>query len=167
MSERAEVAGRLASLLGSEEALYREMRDLLRAERRHMTALDAGALEDIVRQKVALAEEGRLLEDGRAELCARLGALLDLGTARPTLSQLCEALGPEAGELPDVHGRLAALAGAVQELLRANEALAGEALSRVQGTLQRLGRLPAEDPTYTREGAPTARAGGRLLRQAV
>ena len=67
------------------------------------------------------------------------------------------------------HATMAALVGAVQELLAANASFAGDAQSQVSGTLRLLGRLLPEVPTYTRAGAGdvTASPAGRLVRQSA
>jgi hypothetical protein len=158
---------RLLTVLAAEERLYLELRDLLQRERELIASLDVAGLEQGVRQKQALAEEGRLLEESRLELAALLAGELGLPGERPTLSQLCAALGPgRDGELRGAHSRLAALVGAVQELVAANSGFAGEAESRVRATLQLLGRLLPDQPTYQPPGArEAAPAAGRLLRR--
>ncbi len=159
---------RLLTVLEAEERLYVEMRDLLQGERELIASLDAAGLEQTVRRKETLAEEGRFLEASRVEVVAELARELGHEGARLTLSQVCDALGEEEGGLREAHSRLAALVGAVQELLQANAAFAGEAQIQVQATLQLLGRLLPESAGYQPSGAsePTP-AGGRLVRQAV
>jgi len=158
---------RLCTVLEAEERLYVSMRDLLQGERELMASLDAAGLERSVRRKETLAEEGRFLEASRVEVVADLAEKLGFTQARPTLSQICEALGEDAGRLREAHSRLAALVGAVQELLEANAAFAGEAQAQVQATLQLLGRLLPESSSYEPGGAEPTPAGGRLVRQSA
>jgi hypothetical protein len=157
----------LLTVLGAEERLYLELRDLLQRERELIANLDVAGLEQGVRQKESLAEEGRLLEESRLELAALLARELGIGSERATLSQLCAALGPERdAALRGAHSRLTALVGAVQELVAANSGFAGEAEGRVRATLQLLGRLLPDQPTYQPPGArEAAPAAGRLLRR--
>ncbi len=159
--------GRLLTVLGAEERLYLELRDLLQRERELIASLDAAGLEAGVRQKESLAEEGRLLEESRIEVAAALARELGVASDRPTLGQLCAALGPiRDAELRAAHSRLAALVGAVQELVAANSGFAGEAEARVRATLRLLGRLLPDQPTYQPPGArEAAPAAGRLLRR--
>ena len=138
---------RLLTVLLAEERLYGEMRSLLQEEREILYALDAIALEECVAKKEALAEEGRLLEESRIAVVMDLAKTLHLDE-RPTLSQLCDALGEEAGPLREVHTRLVALIGAVRELIDANASFAGDSLSQVRNTLRLLGRMMPNEPTY-------------------
>lgn len=160
---------RLASLLQTlqaEEILYVELRSLLERERNHMLQLDGAGLEEVAREKEALAAEARFLEEGRVELAARLAAELGLEEQRTTLARLCDALGPAGAELGEARSRLTALLGAVRELLDLNADFAGECLGQVRATLQLLGRLAPPRPTY----GPTASAvaeGGRLVRHSA
>jgi hypothetical protein len=160
--------GRLLTVLRAEERLYVEMRDLLQQERELIANLDSAGLELAVRRKEALAEEGRLLEESRVQVASALAAELGLPEARPTLSQLCDAIEGGEAELRDAHSRLTALVGAVQELLTANFSFAGDAHAQVEATLQLLGRLLPETPTYRPPGAcESAARGGRLVRQSA
>ncbi|HVP29078.1 MAG TPA: flagellar protein FlgN [Myxococcota bacterium] len=171
-----DLCARLLASLEAEEELYVELRELLQRERERIVALDAAGLEELVRRKEALAEEGRLLEEGRLELSAALARELGLGEPRPTLSHLCARLGEEADGLRAVHGRLVALVGAARELLEANAAFAGEAREQVRATLRLLGRLLPAGATYEpagpagrgvgRRGAATADPGRLLERRA-
>jgi hypothetical protein len=156
------------AILEAEERLYLEMRDLLQRERELIAALDAVGVEEVVREKENLAEEGSLLEESRLEVSARLANELGIQNESPTLSEICDALGEAGSELAEAHSRLAALAGAVQELLAANAVFAGDALDRVQGTLHLLGRLLPEAPTYRPSGVVNSpNRAGRLVRQSA
>ncbi len=161
---------RLLTILKAEERLYLEMRDLLQRERELILSLDSVGLEQAVREKASLADEGRLLEESRIEVTRELAHELGVGSDRPTLSQLADAVGPNDDGLRQAHSRLAALVGAVKELLDANTVFAGEAQGQVQGTLRLLGRLLPDEPTYGRAGeileAPSLH-GGRLVRQSA
>ncbi len=157
---------RLEAVLEAEERLYREMRELLQKERELIVALDARGLSEVALEKEALASEGRMLERSRLEVTGELAKELGLPTARPTLSELCAALGEGAGRLPEIHSRLVALVGATRELLDANASFAGDVLAQVGATLRHLGRLLEQQPLYgpgRLEQAPAAT--GRLLRR--
>ncbi len=161
-------AERLVTVLLAEEDLYRQMRDLLQEERRYIVNLEAPELEECVFRKETLAAEGHLLEESRVAVAAELGLALGLDESRPTLSQLCEALGEQAGDLREVHTRLVALIGAVRELLDANNTFAGKSLNQVRGTLRLLGRILPSEPIYN----PGARPGdppvaGSLVRRSA
>jgi hypothetical protein len=158
------------TILQAEERLYLEMQDLLQRERELIAVLDATGVEEVVREKENLAEEGCLLEESRIEVSAHLAKSLGIRQEPPTLAAICSSLGESGLTLRDAHSRLASLAGAVQELLAANAAFAGDALGRVQGTLQLLGRLLPETPTYRPPGVsmPTVpHRAGRLVRQSA
>lgn len=159
----------LQTVLEAEIALYVELRELLQRERELIVNLDAVGLEDTVRQKEALAEEGKLLEESRIEVAARLAGELELGPERPTLSQICDRIGVESAPLRRLHSRLVALVGAVRELLDANAGFAGDSLAQVRATLQLLGRLLPTDPTYTTLGGADASrvAAGQLVRRSA
>ncbi len=159
----------LQTVLEAEIALYVELRGLLQRERELIVNLDAVRLEDTVRQKEALAEEGKLLEESRIDVAVRLAADLDLGPERPTLSQICDRIGVESAPLRRLHSRLVALVGAVRELRDANAGFAGESLLQVRATLQLLGRLLPTDPTYTTLGGTDAGrvAAGQLVRRSA
>lgn len=163
MTERIrDLCARLLASLEAEEELYVELRALLQHERERIVALDAAGLEEIVRRKEALSEEGRLLEEGRIALSVALAQALGMDEARPTLSQLCARMGDDADALRAVHGRLVALLGAARELLEANAAFAGEAREQTRATLRLLGRLLPAGATYEPAG-PAPRGAGRLL----
>lgn len=159
----------LLAVLESEERLYQELRQVLQQERELIVNLDAEGLEQAVMRKEALSAEGRLLEEGRIEVAARLAGALGISADPPTLSALCDALGPGAGELRSAHSRMVALMGAVQELLDANAGFAGDALGQVRGTLQLLGRLLPGDSTYgpAAELPRPATASGALVRRSA
>lgn len=166
MSGTRDGAERLLTVLAAEETLYRELRDCLQEERARMLDLDGPGLEALVRRKEALAAEGRLLDESRREVAAGLAAALGVDAERPALRQLCERLdGPEADALRGAHARLVALLGSVRELVQANAAVTGEALSEVQASLRVLGRLRPSEPTYGPAGGGDPGAAGRLLRR--
>ena len=146
---------RLLAILEAEERVHLEMRDLLQRERELMARLDAEGLGELAREKEALADEGRLVEESRIALAAALARSLGIADERPTLSRLCEELGDAAGPLRQAHTRLVVLVSVVRELLDANVALAGDNLGRIRGTLQLLGRMLPVEPTDT----------GRLVRR--
>ncbi len=162
---------RLVAILGAEEKVYLEMRDLLQRERELMARLDATGLGELAREKEALADEGRLVEESRAAVAEALAAGLGLDDPRPVpLSRLCEALGPAAARLRQAHTRLVVLVSVVRELLDANVAFAGDNLGRIQGTLQMLGRLLPTEPAYAAPGRPVPEARGetgRLVRRSA
>jgi hypothetical protein len=158
----------LLTILEAEERLYLEMRDLLQRERELIAVLDAAGVEEVVREKENLAEEGSLLEESRLEVSVLLAKELGIFEEPPTLSAICDVLGEAGSELGEAHSRLTALAGAVQELLAANASFAGDALDRVQGTLHLLGRLLPETPTYLPSGVTNSpNRAGRLVRQSA
>lgn len=165
-----EAARELLEVLESEERLYRELREVLQEERVMIVKLDAAGLEDAVMRKEALSAEGRLLEEGRVAVALRLAAELGVEAERPTLTLLCDALGDDASELREAHGRLLALIGAVRELLDANAGFAGDSLGQVRATLQLLGRVLPGDSTYgpsaTAPAPPSAGAGSLVRRSA-
>ena len=149
----------LLDLLEAEEALYCSLRDLLREERERMLALEADALGGIVERKQSLAEEGRLAEEARRVLVARMARSLGLGSDEVPLAELCAALDPQsAARLAEARSRLVAIVTAVRELAAANRALGGERLAFVRTTLQLLGRL-APQADVERASSP-----GALLR---
>jgi len=154
------IVERLVVVLRAEEELYERMRDLLQTERGLMLELDPVGLDALVREKEILTDEGRLIEDARSQIVVELGAALGLGSQRPSLSELCAALGADGGVLREAHTRLVVLVSVVQELLDANRILAGESLDQVQSTLRLLGSLSSGSP----EAALRPDA-GRLLRR--
>lgn len=158
----------LLAVLEAEERLYLELRDLLQREREVMVHLDPDALAEIVEMKSTFASEGRFLEEARIEACTGLGQEIGLVSPTPTLSELCAALGNDAGGLQDIHTRLVALLGAVKELVSANADFAGDSLGQVRSTLRLFGRLLPGEPTYAGDPAPTSgSATGRLVRRSV
>ena len=154
---------RLARILAAEEEFYARLRSLLQREQACLVDLDARELEDIVRTKQALAEEGQLLEYGRSRLCADVVAELGL-SGTPSLSELGAHLGERGRALRSAHARLVAVVGAVRELADVNVGFTGDALGRVEATLQLLGRLRPEQPIYGSSGLEAAAGTGRLLR---
>lgn len=168
MSDVEANVARLEVVLRSEEDLYLRMRSLLRREESELIELDAGAIEATVEEKRALAEEGRLLEESRWVIASALSQSLGLGDRPGRLSKLIEALGDDAGELPELHSRLVALIGSNQSLLDANESFANRSLARVRETLRLLGRSVPEEVGYGPRSARNRVAGrGRLVRQAI
>lgn len=163
-----DLAERLLTILGAEEQVYVELRDLLQRERELMVALDAAGLEEVARRKAELADEGRLVEESRIEVAARLALDLGVEEERPTLSMLCEALGPDAAMLRAAHTRLVVLVSVVRELLDANVAFAGEHLSQIRGTLRLLGGMIPLEAVYERNphaGGSGAMGVGHLVRR--
>ena len=163
-----DTADRLLEILRAEERVYLEMRDLLQRERELMVTLDPAALGEVARDKEALADEGRLVEESRVVLAAQMGRELGLGTEGPPLSQLCEALGAAGAPLREAHTRLVVLASVVRELLDANAAFAGDHLARIRTTLQLLGRLlPGEESYAPVVGKAPAGPVGQLVRRSA
>ncbi len=165
MSQSDEVS-RLLSLLGAEEAVYRELHAVLQRERVHITELDWQSLEEAVRTKEALADEAALLEESRVELIRALAQTLGLDEERPTLTRICQRLGGGADGLAEAHSGLASLVGSVRELLEINATFAGEALAQVQATLRVLGRLAPARTTYGPRGLDAPDAGSIVRRSA-
>ena len=112
---QADSVKRLLTILEAEERLYLEMRDLLQKERELILNLDSTGLEQAVREKSALADEGRLLEESRAEVVRELADALEIASEAPTLSDLTNEIGSDDGGLRQAHSRLSALIGAVKE----------------------------------------------------
>ena len=163
-----EQVGRLEIVLQAEENLYLRLREVLRREEVELIALDPANIAATVEQKRSLAEEARLLEDSRRVLATALARALGLGDSPQKLSVLIEALGSEAGRLPDLHGRLSALVGSTRGLLEANGGFSQRSLKRVQETLQMLGRAVPEKVGYGpgfERGAAVGR--GRIVRAAI
>ena len=163
MSEALQKADKLRVVLEAEENLYQRMQNLLRREREALLRLDVEEIEDCVGEKEVLAEEGRLLEDTRSAICGDLGRELGLHSPNPTLTELCAALGADAGELPSLHARLLGLLGAARELIEMNERFAGGSLERVQSTLRLLGGFLPESPIYGPAGETDRQAGASRL----
>ncbi|MFQ5416758.1 MAG: flagellar protein FlgN [Myxococcota bacterium] len=157
---------RLSRILDAEERFYCDFRGLLQREHACLVELDAEGLEEIVRAKEVLAEEGALLEESRIEVGAELAAKLEL-PGRPTLSQICDRLGDEAADLRAAHARLVAVVGAVRELVELNTAFTGNALTRVDATLELLGRLRPDHPVYGQDRSRAPARTGRLLRSSA
>ena len=163
----------LSAILRSEESLYRELLGLLQRERELMVDLDADGLGELVRQKETLAAEGRLIEQGRIDVAARLAIDLSISSDPVTLSQICVRIGDDGDELREAHTRLVAIVSAVRELVQANRTMGGDRLSFVQKTLGLLGALlpgrTAEPGAYGRTGAvPEAvLPGGHLVRRSA
>jgi len=164
--EGADRAMRLGRVLDAEEGFYRELRTLLQRERICLVDLDAASLEEIVAAKESLAEEGRLLEESRLQLVDELAPELGLA-GRPTLSQVCDRIDGPADELRSAHARLVALVGAVRELVEMNAVFAGNALGRVDATLELLGRLRFERPVYSPDPTAAPERVGRLIRSSA
>jgi len=162
----AEGVARLLRVLDAEEAYYREFHELLQRERACLVDLDVAALEEVVRVKEALAEEGLLLEETRLEIVATFAPQLGL-PPRATLSQISERLEGRPDELRSAHMRLVALVGAVRELVELNAVVAGNALGRVDATLGLLGRLRPDRPVYTADPAAAPERVGRLVRSSA
>ena len=165
----ADVVRRLETVLSAEERLYLRLREVLRREESELLGLDASELEATVAEKRALAEEAKLLEESRRIVMVELGVGLGLGEEPVKLSRLIAQLGPEAGGLPGLHGRLRALVGSTRALLEGNERFASRSLVRVQETLRMLGRaIPEETVGYGRRLRSSGQVGrGRLVRQAI
>lgn len=159
-------ADRLQVMLVSEGELYARMRDLLQEEREVLFSLDADRLQAVTRRKAELADEGRVLENGRQVVAAELAANLGLPSAGLRLRELCDRLGPEHEGLRAAHNRLVILVSVVRELLDANRALAGQSLSDVRATIDSLGGLLPAGEAYGRDGAPVP-GGSRLIRRSA
>ncbi len=161
----------LIALLESEERVYDDLRSLLQEEREYMATLDAAELARVVEAKEMTAAEARFLEKSRLEVARSLGHEIGLTGDRPTLPELCAALGPAAGRLREIHVRLGAILGAVRELVEANASFAGDSLIQVQDAIRLFGRMSTTDAIYDRSdpGAGGARAAvpGRLVRRSV
>ncbi len=163
-----QLVARLEVVLQAEEDLYLRLRAVLRREETELIELDPARLAQTVDEKRSLAEEARLLEDSRRAIAKTLAQSLGLGDGPHKLSALIEALGDEAGRLPERHGRLSALIGATRSLLEANGGFADRSLRRVQETLRMLGRAVPERVGYGPGHASSAGVGrGRILRAAI
>lgn len=169
MSVQPDAATRLATVLEAEETLVRELHQLLQNERQLMADLDAAGLEALVARKESLAAEGRLLEESRQAVCRDIEQELGIPDSPAPLRALLGAL-DASDALRRQYARLQALLASVQELVEANRAVAGEALSGVQGTLRLLGRLRPDSATYgpapaAGDASEVGFAPGRLLRR--
>jgi hypothetical protein len=164
--EAADLRERLLRILGAEESFYCKMRELLQHEHVCLVEMDVEQLEDIVRSKAALAEEGALLEESRVQVASALASELGL-EGRPTLSRICDRLGDIASGLRAAHSCLVAVVGAVRELVELNAAFAGDSLLRVDATLDLLGRLRSDQPIYTQDRSTEPTRTGRLLRSSA
>lgn len=165
--EMAQVA-KLEVVLQAEEDLYLRLREVLRREEAELIDLDPGRIAGTVEEKRLLAEEARLHEDARRVLVAGLARALGLPERPHKLAALIEALGDEAGRLPELHARLTALIASTRGLLEANGSFADRSLRRVQETLRMLGRAVTEPVGY---GPGRERADGvgrgRIVRAAI
>ncbi|MFT5694521.1 MAG: flagellar biosynthesis/type III secretory pathway chaperone [Myxococcota bacterium] len=171
MTQFADYAARLFTVLAEEEKLYLELKALLQAEREHIASRNTDEIEQTVMAKEGLAREGKLLEECRQRVMREVAVSIGLPESDATLSRISAALGEEGGELRAIHSRLVALIAAVRELLTANSTFAGEALNRVQSTLRLLGRLLPDEPTYgrspSRQVAQPHMKPGRIVRQSA
>lgn len=174
MSDETQCAERLCRILEREEALYVELRSVLQRERECIVHLEAEDLELIVREKLALGDEGRMLEEARMGVSRELAESLGLASERLTLSQICDAMKGGAPALRAAHTRLVALLGAVRELLEANREFATDATRQVRGALRVLGRMLPPEAVYrplevgagdSRESGLHASRPGRLVRR--
>ncbi len=161
----ARALDRLTAVLQSEEELYSGLRDLLQREHTLMAVLDADGLEEVARAKEELTDEGRLIEESRVAVTSELARELDCSDPRPRLCELCERLGAEGLALREAHTRLVVLVAVVQELMDANQALAGESLGQVQGTLRLLGGLVPNESLYQPDAARAHGGVGQLIRR--
>ena len=164
--EPREAARRLAAVLDAEHDLYELMRELLQEEREALLLLDAAALESLTLRKQALADEARVLEEGRQGLTRRLAGPLGLDAEGLRLSEICVRLDPHASELRRAHNRLLIVVGVVRELLDANAELAGRSQAQVRATLEALGALLPERGGYHPGGRPGS-APGQLVRESA
>jgi hypothetical protein len=155
---------RLLTVLDAEHALCLRLCDLLRTERSALEALDVPRLEQLVREKEELADEGRLLEESRIVVTEAFARQLRIPEPRPRLSRVCEALGDAAPRLRDAHRRLAAVLALARELVEANSAATLSELANVQASLRALGAAPGGESYGPPSRPPEA---GRLVRQAV
>ncbi len=168
MTTLSERVMRLQVVLQAEEDLYVRMRSLLRREEEELIRLDPAELDRTLAEKHALAEEGRLLEESRIVLTRELCVALGLGAEPIKLSALIDALGPDAKDLPEIHGRLTALVASSRSLLEANDLFATRSFERVRETLKMLGRSGPEATSYgpgSNRGSSAGR--GRLVRAAI
>ena len=99
----------LIDLLRQEEAIYRELGEVLEAEREAMLRLDGERLGDLVARKETLGLRIKALDESRKILARRLGAQFGLPAAAVTLTQLCRRA-PAA-----VAGRLAAIGRSLRQ----------------------------------------------------
>lgn len=168
MSDVAEAVARLTVVLAAEEDLYLRLRDLLVREEEVLIGLDPAEMDGMLQEKQSLAEEGRLLEESRALQMKSLARGLGLPETGVRLSELIDALGDEAGELPAVHARLSALVDSTRALLEGNDRFASRSLTRVREILRMLGRAVPEPLGYGPGARGTSSTGrGRLVRQAI
>lgn len=176
MIDEAQCAERLCRILEREEALYVELRAVLQRERECIVHLEAEDLEIIVREKLVLGDEGRMLEEARIAVSRELAGSLGLSSERLTLSQICDAMKGGAPGLRAAHTRLVALLGAVRELLEANREFATDATRQVRGALRVLGRMLPPEAIYRPldgDAHPSASPGlssprpGRLVRRSA
>ena len=159
----AQDAERLRVALDAEADLYERMRDLLQEEREVLFCLDPVRLEELTRRKAELADEGRVLEDGRRTVTRLLSQRFSL-PEHVRLSELCDRLGTEHEALRATHNRLIILVSVVKELLDANRGLTGQSLAEVKATVEVLGGLLPDRGPYGHDGA-SGSGTGRLLRR--
>lgn len=169
MSNLAESVEQLIGLLQNEEDLYEELRSTLRTEQTCLVNLEADGLDEAVQKKETLVSQARVLEVGRRAAVHALANAVGQPAASTSLSTLRDALAgtPGVDRLHETQLRLRGIVAAVRELLEMNASFAGEAMGRVQATLQLLGRLAPAEATYRADGSSEASDPGRLVRQSA
>jgi flagellar biosynthesis/type III secretory pathway chaperone len=129
----------LIELLGQEDAIYRELADLLDEEQAAMIAMAADRLGEIVARKETLALRVKALDESRKVLARRLGEALGLASNELTVTLLCRRAEPETGRrLAEAAGRLRASLERCQRLNDANGRAARRGMELVGGAIQYL-----------------------------
>ncbi len=154
----AAVDPRLAGdVLAHLEAQLGSTQRLLHAVLAQGVAIRAQDVDAVVRQVAAFQaelERRARLEDDRARLLARAGALLGVAPAAVTLSQLTALMTPQDAEL--AHARSAELRGMLAELTRehaCNQALMRQELSFLDHLLRLVDpSAPGDTGAYTAGG---------------
>ena len=164
----AESTQTLIRVINAEADVYARLKSVLQDEQAALLDQDLEALTRAIEAKETLAAEANLLEDSLSELVASTAKTLELELARPRLSEIATALGAEGTAVREAQIRLAALVGAVRELVEANDESTRRSLSQVRATIQLLGRLWPEPPTYgpDSKGEREQPRGGLVLRSA-
>ena len=165
---QAERIQALVRVLDAEIDTYTRLRDVLQSERTAVLDQNLEALTQSLSEKEALAAEARLLEENLAEQVTATAAELGMEAARPRVSEIAHFLGRAGAPLTDKQLRLAALVGTVRELIDANSQSTRQSLAQVRATIQLLGRLWPDPPTYQPDASPdpSERRGGLVTRSA-
>ena len=142
----------LLDVLEQEIHLYRDLLEVLQAEKQHMIDLALDRLRETQQRKEALLQRARDLEEARIRLTRRIAHHLGRGEGMPLREIIAQAPLPWRAPLERCRSNLISLIHSIGEINQVNAVLVERSLSYTRDSLRFLAQLTRQLPAYLASG---------------